>query len=254
MTDVLDSSARQNIVDDGYTVLRNAVPRDLVDEALHAVNASLGQRGIDPAMLDKYRATTYCPELTEAAPITDLLRRTAAWDAGQELIGRDRVRAPGPAQIGLRFPLPPGSGPFPLQPHIDGMHAPENDVPMGHIFRFTMLVAVMLSDVESDDAGNFTVWPGSHVAYAEHFHQHGTTVLAQGRMPNLRLRRPVQVRARAGDAVVAHYGLGHCVAPNLSPNIRYAVFFRLRHVEHDDADPSPMHDLWREWEGVAAHV
>ena len=254
MTDLIDSDARQHLVDEGYTLLRNAVPRQLVDDALRTINASLGERGIDPAMLDSYRGTTYCPELTEAAPIMDLLRCSSLWDAAQELAGRGRLRPPGPAQIGLRFPLPPGARRFPLHPHIDGMHAPHNNVPKGHIFRFTMLIAVMLSDVGGEDAGNFTVWPGSHTAYAKHFGEHGTGVLEEGRMPEVPLRPPVQVTARAGDAVLAHYGIGHCVAPNLSPNVRYAVFFRLRHVDHEDADLSPMHDLWREWEGLPAHV
>jgi ectoine hydroxylase-related dioxygenase (phytanoyl-CoA dioxygenase family) len=34
---------------------------------------------------------------------------------------------------------------------------------------------------------------------------------------------------RAGDLVLAHYQLAHSVAQNLSPQIRYAIHYRLAH-------------------------
>jgi hypothetical protein len=56
--------------------------------------------------------------------------------------------------------------------------------------------------------------------------------------------------ARAGDALLAHYLLVHGVSPNLGPQIRYAVFFRLFHDEHDPAAISALGDLWRSWPGL----
>jgi hypothetical protein len=58
------------------------------------------------------------------------------------------------------------------------------------------------------------------------------------------------VTARAGDAVLAHYQLGHGIAGNASPHIRYAVFFRLWHVDHDSVRMECMTDIWREWAGM----
>ena len=44
--------------------------------------------------------------------------------------------------------------------------------------------------------------------------------------------------------------LVHGVSPNLGPQIRYAVFFRLFHDEHDPAAISALGDLWRSWPGL----
>jgi hypothetical protein len=44
--------------------------------------------------------------------------------------------------------------------------------------------------------------------------------------------------------VLAHYELPHSVAPNLSPNIRYAVYYRLGHRDVR-RNWSQFRDLWR---------
>jgi hypothetical protein len=38
--------------------------------------------------------------------------------------------------------------------------------------------------------------------------------------------------AKTGDIVLCHYQLAHAIAPNMSPNIRYMVYFRVSHVNH----------------------
>lgn len=46
---------------DGFLQLPAIVSQELVDEAKKAINASLGNEGIDPAKLPSYRQQTYCP-------------------------------------------------------------------------------------------------------------------------------------------------------------------------------------------------
>src|SRR5918912_30557 len=130
-----------------------------------------------------------------------------------------------------------------------GMHTPTNGVPEGTIATFTALVGVFLSDVPHDFMGNFTVWPGTHRLYEAYFRQHGPQTLLDG-MPPLELPAPEQVTARAGDAVFCHYQLAHGIAGNSSPHIRYAVFFRLCHVDHEAVHWHCMTDIWREWAGM----
>ncbi len=50
--------------------------------------------------------------------------------------------------------------------------------------------------------------------------------------------------------VLAHYLLSHSVAPNASPNVRYAIFFRLTHVDHARQKWESMADPWLQWEGI----
>jgi len=122
-------------------------------------------------------------------------------------------------------------------------------VPAGAILNFTALVGVYLSDVTTVDAGNFTVWPGSHHLYEDYFRVHGPQSLLEG-MPSVALPEPVQVRARPGDAVISHYQLGHSIAPNLSPHVRYAVYFRFSRHGHEAVRWDCMTDIWREWQGM----
>jgi hypothetical protein len=54
-------------------------------------------------------------------------------------------------------------------------------------------------------------------------------------LPEIDLGDDVQLTLRAGDIVLAHYQLAYSATPNLSLNIRYAVYYRLEHREtHSD--------------------
>lgn len=116
---------------------------------------------------------------------------------------------------------------------------------------FTLLAMIALSDVESDFAGNFTVWPGSHRLYEQYFRTHDVRDMLAGTPRLESLPPPVQIRVRAGDLVLAHYQLGHAAAPNLSARVRYAVFFRLYHRDHDSQALDILADIWREYPGLA---
>lgn len=238
------------LVDEGYLHLPGLVPRERVDAALAAINRSLGEEGIAKDALWTMRAQTFCPELVSAPPIVDLYAATPLRAVAEAAIGAGRVRVPSTGQIALRFPqAAPEGGPLPPHPHIDGMPGPLNGVAAGTLYHFTALGAVFLSDVDLPFHGNFTVWPGTHQTLAHHFAAHGTSELLSG-FPKIPLPPPRQLRARAGDALLAHYQLAHGVAANVGPHIRYAVFFRLSHVDHDPRAPAVLTDLWGEWSGL----
>ena len=247
--DSLNEEQRRQIFDDGYTLIRGAVPPDRVQAALRAINASLGEHGIDPARLTRFRAQTYCPEITDSAAILDLLTATPLWSLAESVIGEGTLMPVTHGQIALRFPINGTAGD--VHPHIDGMYTPDNGVEKGTIANFTALVGVYLSDTPTDNAGNFTVWPGTHRSYADYFASAGPEALLKG-MPPISLPQPLQVKPRAGDAVISHYQIGHGIAPNVSGNIRYAIYFRLSRQGHKDVALDVMTDLWREWDGMQA--
>lgn len=243
----LSTEQKQRLYEDGYVQLPGAAPRPKVDAALRAINASLGQEGIDPARLTTFRAQTYAPELTRTPHITDLLLGSPVWSAAESAIGEGKVKPVESGQIALRFPsLAPPHEPH---PHLDGMYTPTNGVPEGTIANFTALVGVLLSDLPGPYAGNLTVWPGTHRIYERYFRESGPRALLRG-MPDVELPEPVQITGKAGDVVLAHYQLAHGIAGNASPHIRYAVFFRLSHTDHDSMHWESMTDIWREWAGM----
>lgn len=243
----LTQTQKLSLYENGLVKLPGIVPEANVNAALRAVNGSLGSEGIHPDRLVTFRSQSYSPELQRSQPITDLLNATPLWSLAEDAIGVGQVEPVGAGQIALRFPT---DGP-PHEPHahIDGMYSPHNGVPEGTIQNFTALIGVFLSDVPGPYAGNFTVWPGTHRSYESYFRANGPESLLQG-MPPVELPAPEQVTAKAGDAVLAHYQIGHGIAGNASPHIRYAVFFRLAHVDHDSVRLECMTDIWREWAGM----
>jgi len=234
----------RRLVRDGYLHLRGLVPHRRVEAALAAINRSLGERGLPPDRLTEMRARTFCPELASAPELLALYGETPARALAEAAIGR--VRVPAEVQIALRFPEAQAR---PVFPHIDGMYTPDNGVPAGTLLHFTALLGVFLSDVTVPDAGNFTVWPGSHHRLEAHFRAHGTSGIGEA-FPSLAPSRHRPLLGRAGDVVLAHYALAHSAAVNLGPHIRYAVFFRLYHADHERADTRPLTELWSQWEGL----
>jgi len=243
----LSGAQRASLFAAGYVTVPGAVPRELCEAALRAINESLG-RGLPPEDLPRFRARSFCPELQRERVITDLLVRSPAFALAESLVAPGRLERPGTGQIALSFPDPQATGR--LHPHLDGLYTPANGVPKGSVLSFTMLAGVLLSDVLQPSAGNLVVWPGSHRLYEDYFRRHGPQSLLEG-MPSVPLPEPAPVTGRAGDLVLCHYQLGHAAGSNTSPHVRYAVYFRLKHVGHDRHRWECLTDLWREWPALA---
>ena len=243
----LTPAQKREFYERGYVKLPGVVPAEMVHNARRAINAYIGQNGMDPNELTKYRAQSYCPGLGGEPIITDLYNATPIKDCAESAIGAGKVKPVGYGQIALRFPaMDPPREPG---PHIDGMYTPTNGVKEGTIANFTALVGVFLSDLPDPYAGNFTVWPGTHRIFERYFREHGPESLLQG-MPKVELPAPEQFVGQAGDAALVHYQLAHGIAGNGSPNIRYGIFFRLSHVDHERYHWECMTDIWKEWEGM----
>ncbi|HZO89975.1 MAG TPA: phytanoyl-CoA dioxygenase family protein [Chthonomonadaceae bacterium] len=245
----LTHAQKQAFYDQGYVQVPGVVPRVMVDAALKAINHSVGE-GIPTDQVVTMRSRSYCTELQREPVITDLLNKTPAWSLAESLIGPGKIRPVDSGQIALRFP---GTQDPPNRPraHLDGMHSPHNGVPEGTIQNFTMLVGVLLSDLHQPYSGNFTVWPGTHHCYERYFQEHTPQSLLDG-MPPIEMPEPVQIQGKAGDVVLVHYELAHSAAPNVSPHVRYAIFFRLTHVDHEEHKWEAMTDIWLEYEGMRA--
>ena len=242
----------QDFKRDGFVHLPGAVPAELISHAVHIINYRLGQ-GVPSEELRTWQSRSFFPDLQNQSVITDLFNASGLRGNLQQLMGENNVAPAQSAQLALRFPREPGAPIRPPYPHIDGVHTPNNGVPKGTIASFSALVGVFLSDVAANDAGNFTVWPGSHLKMQDYFQQHGTAIITdESRTPPIETGEPLQIKAKAGDAVLAHYQLLHGVAGNHAPWPRYATFFRVKHPDHEAHKLECLTDLWREWPGVGA--
>ncbi|MEK3890499.1 phytanoyl-CoA dioxygenase family protein [Bacillus sp. FSL K6-3431] len=233
---------RKELFEKGYVHIPGVIPQAMLNEVRKAINHSLGEEGMDKEELATFRSQSYCPELQYTPVISDLYHRTPIHDLVDSVIDTTKIFPINGAQIALRFPRLDDPAPE-ARPHIDGMYSPNNGVTEGTIQNFTALVGVLLSDLTEDDAGNFTVWPGTHRTFESYFSENGPEVLLNG-MPPVEMPEPIQIKGKAGDIVFCHYQLAHGIGPNISPDIRYAVFFRINHVEVKNDWKAPMSNIW----------
>lgn len=236
----MDEPMEEILRRDGYVKVPGCVGRSSVDRALTRINAWIG-RDMTAERRDEYTHRSACPDdrnhpdfMALWSPVRPHLDR---------LLGVGAHRRPERAQIALRFPDPVR---WDAHPHLDGMSHPLNGVRPGTISNFAALLGIYLSDVPSADAGNLTVWPGSHRLLAAHFARHGPRSLLRG-MPELELGPARPLIGAAGDVFICHYLLAHGAACNVSPHIRYAAYFRIRSTRHDALGLEPMSDPWLGW-------
>lgn len=256
---LLTRRQKRQLADEGCLVLRAAVPQALIAAARRSINGLLGTKlghaepntSLDQEALSGYHSQ-YWAEIRSSPALMDLLFRSPLWSAAEQLLGRGAVERPDRAQIALRFPEYGGRR-YETDFHVDSVELPSGDL-LEEIRQssFTMQLGVLLSDLTREDCGNFVVRPGSHRVIAEHFRRHGVRSLREGMPPGLRLAAPRQFTGRAGDAILCHYQTAHDRVPNLSPDIRYMVFFRLKRVGHAQEAERALTDVFREWPGLEA--
>ena len=248
-SDPLTDAEKRHFVERGYLHVASAVPTPLARRARRAINHSLGA-GIDKRDVTRMNARSFCEELVENPQLLRLATNPGVWSHVRALLGDRRVERPRECQIALRFPRPEGTARTLDPPHLDGYHTPDNGLPDdGVVYGFTLLLGVMLSDVDRPMSGNFTVWPGTHLKLERYFRDHGVNSLEQGDVTTsgIRLPRPVPITGKSGDIVLAHYQLAHAASPNLSDDIRYMCFFRLSVRGLASRRVESMLDIWRDW-------
>jgi ectoine hydroxylase-related dioxygenase (phytanoyl-CoA dioxygenase family) len=222
---------KREFIKDGYVRFPGLTPEPLVGAAKSAIACDL-KANYDTSRQAEYDSRSYCPGISAKPEIMDLFLKSPIHEIVDEVLGIGNI-VWGTGQIAIRKAhnctdrIPPVA-------HIDGFAAPLNGVPPGQIYNHTALVGVFLTPVQSAFAGNFTVWPGSHLTYERYFRDRGPRAMNES-MPQLELGQARQLMCDPGDVILAHYSLGHTAAVNTSDSDRIAVFFRivLRSVEAD---------------------
>lgn len=248
---MLTEDQKRRFIAEGYLHIPGAIPQALVARALRAVNHSIGHVGKIGEDLARHRSSFFCAELLSADVILDLYHRSPVMALAEELLGAGNVLPVARAKPYPRFPEAPESPAPRLGGHIDGVGNGTNGQPRGQYRRgFTMFAVIYLADVPEPESGNFTVWPGSHQVFADHFLRHGHEVLAQG-TPRLDLPAgPKMLTGKAGDLILAHHQIYHAGGYNLSPHVRHAVIARLQHRDCAKLGYDAYAHIWQEWEGL----
>jgi len=251
---LLSQEQKRHFVDEGYVVVPDVMDPTHVDAALRAINAALGNGGADRITNYVFEGHEACDPLQHDAVLLGLLDETSALSLAEQLTEPGALVTPSCCQLATKFPHLGDR--YPAIPHLDGIPNGTNGLPPHTLYPFTLLVGVFLSDAPTPDCGNLVVWPGSHRVVEQYAHDHpegwfdergyGPPPIG---IPDFGLGDGVEVGVHRGDVVLAHYQLVHTGGCNLSPHIRYAVYFRLEHRDQV-YDWSSYRDLWRGYKGA----
>lgn len=228
---------------DGYARFERLVPLPLIHAARKIIDRDVEEH-YDPSRQAEYEHQSYCPGIRKHEAISRLLTNQAVAALVDEALGWDQLGYDC-GQIAIRK-AHNGNHPHVPEPHIDGIPTPLNGVTGSSLATFTALVGVFLSDVTQEFAGNLVVWPGSHEVLERYFRERGSAAMTEG-MPRVPLGSPVQLMAAPGDLLLCHYQLAHAAAVNLSPNDRYAVYFRLWFKNIAPRRWELLTKIWTDW-------
>lgn len=236
----MTKAQKQQFFEEGYVLVRGAVPKLMADQARRAINRHMRYR-----VMQQGRN----PGLSNEPVITDLFNKSPLWGLCESVVGEGNLIQPQGGNVKLNFP---DAEERPLtRGHLDlGGKLKDGLLSRG----MTLLVVILVHDVPRPFMGNFCFWPGSHRAYEAAFQKdpnYVETAKANRRIPDIDLPHgPIQFMGEAGDAVICHHQMYHNGGPNHSPDIRYAVIFRPRHVNSRENSTDAMVDIWREFEGL----
>lgn len=250
---VLTRSQRQAFMRDGYLHIRDAVPMRLVNAARRRINHELGIPG---RMIDGgvEGAAKLAGNTSNSDEIRGLFFQSDVAKYVDALLGAGNVEPPSGAQIALRFPeLGEHREPLGTEWHTDGMR-------QGKLHPFTLLAGIALSDATEPLSGNLTVFPGSHRTLQELLTSDGKlsgyddacykadSVWGEGTLPDL--GTPMQLLMARGDIVLAHPNLAHRGGLNFSPDIRYQIYFRIKHKHFNERLENAVADMWADLDGL----
>lgn len=228
-------------------ILPGLVPASTVQATKNLIDLDLAHNYDESKQLE-YSNQSYCPSLRDSPSLMALLKETAAWDLVEWHLGHDTF-GHGNAQIAIRKAHNDEQERAP-HAHIDGVKTPHNGLIEDELETFTALVGVFLTKVDCDFAGNFTVWPGSHLILEEYFRQRGPQAMHEG-MPEviteIESGTPEQIKCSPGDVVFCHYLLAHSATVNLSDNDRYAVYFRIALNNQKEKRYHRLTNIWDGW-------
>lgn len=240
---VLDEAQVEEFAQQGYVVVPQVVPADVLTRARGRVDDILAA---DPPPTDVHGPHFRFLETRDEPDLLDTLTATGGLGLAEEVAGAGTLEAPWQVQVALNIP------PFahrPGAPHIDAANAEPSGGPV--VDTFTMLAGVLLTDQLAEDVGNLWVWPGTHLAHARYFREHGPRMFCA--YPPIALPEPVQVLGRAGDLLLAHYLLGHNIGGNFaSDRTRQALYFRLSSTGHAGRQEEFLQDPWLEYAPLRA--
>eukprot|EP01084_Bolivina_argentea_P112524 200677_1 len=237
----LTDQEKLHFIQHGYIVIRNAINKQLLDDAISWINTGLGQ-GSHINMKDINGAW-----IVKDPKILNLYFKSNLYSIARSILHSNPLDQNNydsiipAAQVALNFPLNDNIKRYwnkyqsikANSWHIDGMNTKNDNTQVGG---FSLLCGCVLSHWKEDYMGNFTVWDKSHYNLGNLIKNQGEHefLMKEGSDENRSnlSNEVLQIKGNVGDVIICHPYLAHMRGPNFSNNIRYAVFIRPYVMNH----------------------
>jgi hypothetical protein len=162
-------------------------------------------KSLEPTgFMDRRELLPYHPAFIE------LIDRSPIFDMMVDLMGENIMLSMTQAIVR------PPTDKFPGYTHTDGGESLRRTRVAPDAPPIAMKVMYLLTDTTEEDTGNFTIFPGSH---AHQIPYHGDRVVTPYSVG------AVQLKAKAGDAIIFTHALWHGPSKNLSPRTRKILLY-----------------------------
>lgn len=252
-TTELSVDQRDRFVRNGFVVLRDAVPRHVLDDALEAVSETVPEDLEDPdELVSGPEDRHYWNDLETMTPFRPL--NETVFEYAEQLVGSGRLRPPGEfTQVALRYP----TGEYPDSPaHAttsdDGNQHVDVVGEDGELQPFTIGATTYLDDVHPR-GGGLTVWPGTHRRVADSLADRGDEARLTQDVVDAVLEQdtqPFEVCGPAGTVVLWHSLLVHTGGQHLGRRPRIAAFTRFEHRDSEEILEDALRNPFEHWDGV----
>ncbi|MFI6575387.1 phytanoyl-CoA dioxygenase family protein [Nocardiopsis sp. NPDC050513] len=237
-------------IDDGLLIRRDLVPHGLTTQA-HAHITRWYREEMDPALVRQYTQRTFAPHLGSHPDLLALFDAPDVVGLVEELIG-----TPAPVtttQIQIRLPEADlGSEQPEKSMHVDGVACPHLDP--DELRTFSLLIGVVLSDLDVPEGGALHYQPGGHHTMAEWFRSEWALGLTEQVPPHLDANQGTPFLGRTGDVLLMHHLVPHSVGRNILNQPRIMAYFRVSHVDHVRRRLEALKDPWLDFPPLRDHV
>lgn len=233
---------------DGLLIKRGTISQDFVEPAASLVQDWYRER-MNPAEITAYTQKTFAPELGTHPTLLALFTRSGILDLVTSLLGQFQPVTT--AQIQIRVPEAdlPWAQPDKAM-HVDGVASPHLDP--AELRTFSLLVAVILSDVQDTYGGALRYVPGGHLRMAEWFRTEWALGMIEQVPPDIDAHEGTALLGRPGDVLLMHHLVPHAVGPNHSTTPRTMAYFRVSHVHHASRRLDALRDPWLDYPALTA--
>ena len=239
----LSPQEKTEFMRDGAIVRRGFVPAHLVDRARSIIDAWY-RTEMEPGLIGSYTQRTFAPELGGHHDLLALFHESGVADLVTSLV--DDVQPVSTVQIQIRVP---GSNAGIVQPdkamHVDGVACPHLDP--DELRTFSLLVGVVLSEINDPRAGALRYVPGGHLRMAEWFRTEWSMGLTDQVPPPIDAEHGTPLLGVPGDVLLMHHLVPHAVGGNTSAAPRVMAYFRISHTAHAGQRLQALRDPWLEY-------